>query len=318
MTRVRGLMDGGVSCANRNRGRTSRGWSFRSCRPPTTSRAGSRATTTTQRTWFRRHFCGLSGSFLRSVAATRGPGCSRSSATRAGPGCARTARKRSRRPSRTSTSRWTSPPPSRRTSCGAPTAPRLQAGARRAARGISRSHRAPRARGALVPGDRRGRRNSGGNRDVAPRAGAAASPGGARPADGRRGGNMSCNFPREHVARLARRGALGRGDAGSGAPRPRVRLVRGGVPSVRSPCGRRSAGEASSPFLPASLEARVSARLAAERRPSWRRGVPQWAAIAAALVLGAALTAAPDAVSRVALDARPRRDRSSLPTCARS
>lgn len=42
---------------------------------------------------------------------------------------------------------------------------------------------------------------------------------------------------------------------------------------------------------PASLEARISARLAAERRPSWRRGVPQWASIAAALVLGAALTA---------------------------
>ena len=41
---------------------------------------------------------------------------------------------------------------------------------------------------------------------------------------------------------------------------------------------------------PASLEARMRARLAAERRPSWR-GVPQWAAIAAALVLGAALTA---------------------------
>ena len=40
---------------------------------------------------------------------------------------------------------------------------------------------------------------------------------------------------------------------------------------------------------PASLEARLYARLAAERRPSWR-GVPQWAAIAAALVLGAALT----------------------------
>ena len=41
---------------------------------------------------------------------------------------------------------------------------------------------------------------------------------------------------------------------------------------------------------PASLEARLYARLAAQRR-SWRRGVPQWAAIAAALVLGAALTA---------------------------
>ncbi len=42
---------------------------------------------------------------------------------------------------------------------------------------------------------------------------------------------------------------------------------------------------------PASLEARVRARLAKERRPSWRRGVPEWAALAAALVLGAALTA---------------------------
>jgi anti-sigma factor RsiW len=41
---------------------------------------------------------------------------------------------------------------------------------------------------------------------------------------------------------------------------------------------------------PVSLEARLRVRLAAERRPSWR-GVPQWAAIAAALVLGAALTA---------------------------
>ena len=41
----------------------------------------------------------------------------------------------------------------------------------------------------------------------------------------------------------------------------------------------------------ASLEARLNARLALERRPSWRRGVPQWAALAAALVLGAALTA---------------------------
>ena len=39
---------------------------------------------------------------------------------------------------------------------------------------------------------------------------------------------------------------------------------------------------------PASLEARVRARLAAERRPP-RRGVPSWAAIAAALVLGGAL-----------------------------
>ena len=42
---------------------------------------------------------------------------------------------------------------------------------------------------------------------------------------------------------------------------------------------------------PASLEARLRARLAAERRPAWRRGVPQWAAMAAALVLGASLTA---------------------------
>jgi len=39
---------------------------------------------------------------------------------------------------------------------------------------------------------------------------------------------------------------------------------------------------------PASLEARVRARLAAERRPPGR-GVPPWAAIAAALVLGGAL-----------------------------
>jgi anti-sigma factor RsiW len=41
----------------------------------------------------------------------------------------------------------------------------------------------------------------------------------------------------------------------------------------------------------ASLDARIRARLAAERKPSWRRGAPQWAAMAAALVLGAALTA---------------------------
>lgn len=41
---------------------------------------------------------------------------------------------------------------------------------------------------------------------------------------------------------------------------------------------------------PVSLDARIRARLAAERRPSWRRGVPQWAALAAAVVLGAALT----------------------------
>jgi len=40
---------------------------------------------------------------------------------------------------------------------------------------------------------------------------------------------------------------------------------------------------------PASLEARVRARLAKQRRPSWRRGVPQWFALAAALVLGGAL-----------------------------
>lgn len=40
---------------------------------------------------------------------------------------------------------------------------------------------------------------------------------------------------------------------------------------------------------PASLEARVRASLAAERRPRWRRGVPEWAAMAASLVLGAAL-----------------------------
>ena len=39
---------------------------------------------------------------------------------------------------------------------------------------------------------------------------------------------------------------------------------------------------------PESLEARLRARLEAERRPV-RRGVPQWAALAASLVLGAAL-----------------------------
>jgi anti-sigma factor RsiW len=44
-------------------------------------------------------------------------------------------------------------------------------------------------------------------------------------------------------------------------------------------------------FPPASLEARVRARLAKERRPSWRRGAGQWFALAAALVLGAALSA---------------------------
>jgi anti-sigma factor RsiW len=41
---------------------------------------------------------------------------------------------------------------------------------------------------------------------------------------------------------------------------------------------------------PASLEARVRARLSSERRPSWRRSVPQWAAMAAGLLLGAGLT----------------------------
>ena len=41
----------------------------------------------------------------------------------------------------------------------------------------------------------------------------------------------------------------------------------------------------------ASLEARVRARLASERRPSWRGGVPQWVAVAAGLFLGAGLTA---------------------------
>lgn len=42
---------------------------------------------------------------------------------------------------------------------------------------------------------------------------------------------------------------------------------------------------------PASLEKRLRARLAQERRPSWRRGLPQWAVLAAALVLGAGLAA---------------------------
>lgn len=42
---------------------------------------------------------------------------------------------------------------------------------------------------------------------------------------------------------------------------------------------------------PASLEARVRARLSSERRLSLRGGVPQWVAVAAALVLGAGLTA---------------------------
>jgi anti-sigma factor RsiW len=40
---------------------------------------------------------------------------------------------------------------------------------------------------------------------------------------------------------------------------------------------------------PASLETRIRASLAAERRPVSRRGVPQWFAMAATLVLGAAL-----------------------------
>ena len=48
----------------------------------------------------------------------------------------------------------------------------------------------------------------------------------------------------------------------------------------------RGAGLAAIP--PASLEARLRARLAAEALPA-RRGVPAWAAVAAALVLGAAL-----------------------------
>jgi anti-sigma factor RsiW len=50
----------------------------------------------------------------------------------------------------------------------------------------------------------------------------------------------------------------------------------------------RGGGLAAAPS--ASFEARLNARLAVERRPSWRRGVPKWAALAAAVVLGAALT----------------------------
>jgi anti-sigma factor RsiW len=49
----------------------------------------------------------------------------------------------------------------------------------------------------------------------------------------------------------------------------------------------RGAGLVAAP--PGSLEARVRARLVQEGRPSRPRGVPAWAALAAALVLGAAL-----------------------------
>ena len=76
-----------------------------------------------------------------------------------------------------------------------------QAGARRAARRIPRSDRcSARARGPLVPGDRRSRRSSGGNRDVAPRTGAAASP--VRRSHGHwpsRWEHEPATFPREHA-----------------------------------------------------------------------------------------------------------------------
>ncbi len=101
---------------------------------------------------------------------------------------------------------------------------------------------------------------------------------------------MSCDFPREHAhawldGELSVEATLeaerhARECASCAAEYRRALALRSAL---------RDAGLVAVP--PASLEARVRARLAAKRRPSWRRGVPQWAALAAALVLGAALTA---------------------------
>jgi len=101
---------------------------------------------------------------------------------------------------------------------------------------------------------------------------------------------MSCAFPREHAhawldGELSVEATLeaerhARECASCAAEYRRALILRSAL---------REGGLVAVP--PASLEARVYARLAAERRPSWRRGAPQWAAMAAALVLGAALTA---------------------------
>jgi anti-sigma factor RsiW len=101
---------------------------------------------------------------------------------------------------------------------------------------------------------------------------------------------MSCNFPREHahawldgelsVEAMLEAERHARECASCAAEYRRALTLRSAL---------REGGLVAVP--PASLEARVRARLAAERRSSWRRGVPQWAAIAAALVIGAALTA---------------------------
>ncbi len=101
---------------------------------------------------------------------------------------------------------------------------------------------------------------------------------------------MSCDFSREHAhawfdGELSVEGTLeaerhARECASCAAEYRRALALRSAL---------REGGLVAVP--PASLEARVRARLAKERRPSWRRGVPQWAALAAALVLGVALTA---------------------------
>ncbi|HMA28694.1 MAG TPA: anti-sigma factor [Thermoanaerobaculia bacterium] len=101
---------------------------------------------------------------------------------------------------------------------------------------------------------------------------------------------MSCNFSREHAhawldGELSVEATLeaerhARECASCAAEYRRALALRSAL---------REGGLVAVP--PASLEARIRSRLAAERRPSWRRGVPQWFAMAAALVLGAALTA---------------------------
>jgi anti-sigma factor RsiW len=100
---------------------------------------------------------------------------------------------------------------------------------------------------------------------------------------------MSCNFPREHShawldGELSVEATLeaerhARECAVCAAEYRRALALRSAL---------RGGGLVAVP--PVSLEARVRAGLAGERRPSWRRGMPQWAALAAALVLGAALT----------------------------
>jgi anti-sigma factor RsiW len=100
---------------------------------------------------------------------------------------------------------------------------------------------------------------------------------------------MSCAFSRDHAhawldGELSVEGTLeaerhARGCATCAAEYRRALILRSAL---------REGGLVAVP--PPSLEARIRARLAKERRPSWRRGLPGWAALAAAVVLGAALT----------------------------